>query len=62
MVAGYKQSPYFGRKVELKMMLVEKAAIVSEGEAELISSSRTTIVHIPRGVASELFGGWGVRI
>jgi hypothetical protein len=44
------------------MMLVEKAAIVSDGEGELLSQSRTTIVHVPRGVATELFGGWGVRI
>lgn len=44
------------------MMLVEKAAILSDGETELISQSRTTIVHVPRGVMGELFGGWGVRI
>jgi hypothetical protein len=42
-------------------MLIGKAAIISEGD-ELLSQSRTTIVRIPRGVASELFGGWGVRI
>ncbi len=44
-------------------MLVEKAAIVSEStRGELLAQSRTTLVHVPRGVMGELFGGWGVRI
>jgi hypothetical protein len=49
-------------KLSEMMMLVEKAAIVGDGDAELLAQSRTTIVRIPKGVASELFGGWGVRI
>ncbi|HEV2037562.1 MAG TPA: hypothetical protein VGQ96_03060 [Candidatus Eremiobacteraceae bacterium] len=45
------------------MMLVERAAIVSEsGAHDLLAQSRTTLVHVPRGVSAELFGGWGVRI
>jgi hypothetical protein len=45
-----------------KMMLIGKAAVVSDGDGELISQSRTTIVRVPRSLADELFGGWGVRI
>ena len=45
------------------MMLVERAAVVSNGSSgDLLAQSRTTLVHVPQGVASELFGGWGVRI
>jgi hypothetical protein len=44
------------------MMFIGKTAIISEGDVDLLSQSRTTIVRIPRGVALELFGGWGVRI
>lgn len=45
------------------MMLVERAAIVSDTAAsELLAQSRTTLVHVPQGVIAELFGGWGVRI
>ena len=45
------------------MMLIQKAAIVGDGnEIELLSQSRTTIVRVPRSVMNELFGGWGVRI
>ena len=44
-------------------MLVERAAIVSgEPGSELLAQSRTTLVHMPRGISAELFGGWGVRI
>jgi hypothetical protein len=50
------------RKVEKKMMLIGKAAILSDADTELLSQARTTVVRVPRGVASELFGGWGVRI
>ncbi len=45
------------------MMLVERAAVVSDDSAgELLAQARTTLVHVPRGVHAELFGGWGVRI
>jgi hypothetical protein len=44
------------------MMLIFKAAVISSADDELLSQARTTIVRVPRGVASELFGGWGVRI
>jgi len=45
------------------MMLVERAAIVSDSaSSELLAQSRTTLVHVPQGVIAELFGGWGVRI
>ncbi|HXN08605.1 MAG TPA: hypothetical protein VN860_02995 [Candidatus Acidoferrales bacterium] len=45
------------------MMLVERAAIVSDSaSSELLAQSRTTLVHVPQGVIVELFGGWGVRI
>jgi hypothetical protein len=45
------------------MMLVERAAIVSDSAStELLAQSRTTLVHVPQGVIVELFGGWGVRI
>ena len=45
------------------MLLVERAAIVSDGgSTELLAQSRTTMVHVPQGVIAELFGGWGVRI
>ncbi|MDQ6767088.1 MAG: hypothetical protein M3Z41_04700 [Candidatus Eremiobacteraeota bacterium] len=45
------------------MMLVERAAIVSDnGAIELLAQARTTLVHVPQGISAELFGGWGVRI
>jgi hypothetical protein len=43
-------------------MLVEKLAVLTGGESEVLASSRTSLVRMPRSVASELFGGWGVRI
>jgi hypothetical protein len=47
----------------MMMLLVERAAIVSEsGSTELLAQSRTTMVHMPQGIIAELFGGWGVRI
>ena len=45
------------------MMLVERAAIVSDsGSSELLAQSRTTLVHVPQGVIVELFGGRSIPV
>jgi hypothetical protein len=47
----------------MMMLLVERAAVVSDSaSSELLAQARTTMVHVPKGVLAELFGGWGVRI
>ncbi len=43
-------------------MLVQKAAVLTEAASDTLIQSRTTLVRVPKGVATELFGGWGVRI
>jgi hypothetical protein len=42
--------------------MVTKAAILTGAESDSLIQSRTAIVRVPKGVATELFGGWGVRI
>lgn len=36
--------------------------IQCEDADSLLSQPRTSLVRLPRGVESTLFGGWGVRI
>ena len=43
-------------------MLVSKATILGEDREDALVQSRTTLVRVPKGVTSEVFGGWGVRI
>jgi hypothetical protein len=42
--------------------MVLKAAILTDGASDALIQSRTAIVRLPKGIAAELFGGWGVRI
>jgi hypothetical protein len=42
--------------------MVEAGKKLDEGLASSATESRTAIVHVPRGVDTTLFGGWGVRI
>ena len=45
-----------------QVMFVQKATVLTEASSDALIQSRTAIVRVPKGVAAELFGGWGVRI
>ncbi len=42
--------------------MVEAGKSLEDGLNSPATDSRTAIVHVPRGVDTTLFGGWGVRI
>jgi hypothetical protein len=45
-----------------QVMFVQKAAVLTDASGDALIQSRTAIVRVPKGIAVELFGGWGVRI